>query len=257
MLKHLRQHVLLVACLGLGLPPLVGMLLFIDRLAERHLTHEVERSALFMARHVATSVPDVDLVFLGDLPSQAAQDQLISLRGMAGLFHYRLFDATGKLVLVSDAIGTPMPAGAPPIRLSPTVLAGRAEVVFRRGDGKSEPSVVSQAVVPVMHGNALIGVMEIQVDQAAPAAAAAQSFGLAAAASGLALGSMMTMGLWFWRRRTAQQEAAEQRMHYLTRHDLLTGAFNRSGFHEALAEACEPARHAARGLAPARAGRRY
>jgi len=235
---RLPRPSLLLTWLGLGLLPLATVLVCIDHLAERHLAQDAKRSALSWARHVATNVPDIDLVFLGDLPSPAAQDQLTSLRGMAGLFHYRLFDPTGKLVLVSESIGTPAPAGSPPLLLSTALLAGSPQVVMKQGKDKSEPGVFSEALVPVMHGRAVIGVMELQVDQTDRAAVTASSFGLAAAVSGLALGSMLSTGLWLWRRRAAQQKATEERMHYLARHDTLTGTFNRSSFHEALAQAC-------------------
>jgi len=84
MLMRLPRPSLLLPWLGLGLLPLATVLVCIDHLAERHLAQDAQRSALSWARHVATNVPDIDLVFLGDLPSPAAQDQLLSLRGMAG-----------------------------------------------------------------------------------------------------------------------------------------------------------------------------
>ena len=249
MLTHLPRPLRLVAWLGLGLLPLAGVFLSIDRLAERHLTQDAQRSALSWARHVATNVPDIDLVFLGDLPSPAAQNQLTGLRGMAGLFHYRLFDPTGKLVLVSDSIGTPPPEDSPALAVQAGVLALRPQVVVRHGNGKDQPSVFSQALVPVMHGRELIGVMELQVDQTERAAVTARSFGLAAAVTSLALGGVLSLGGWLGRRRAAQQQAAEERMHYLARHDTLTGTLNRSTFHEALAQACAKTRPGGPGLA--------
>jgi len=249
MLKRLPRPFRLVAWLGLGLLPLAGVFLSIDRLAESHLTQDAQRSALSWARHVATNVPDIDLVFLGDLPSPAAQNQLTGLRGMAGLFHYRLFDPTGKLVLVSDSIGTPPPAGTPALAVPASALARGPQVVVRQGNGKDQPSVFSQALVPVMHGRELIGVMELQVDQTDRAAVTASSFGLAAAVTSLALGCVLSLGGWLWRRRAAQQQAAEERMHYLARHDTLTGTLNRSTFHQALAQACAKTRPGGPGLA--------
>ncbi len=242
MLRRLPRPFQLAAWAALCLLPLAGMLLSIDRLAVRHLAQDAHRSAVSWARHVATNVPDIDLVFLGDLPSPSAQNQLTGLRGMAGLFHYRLFDPTGKLVLVSESIGTPAPTDAPTVALTAELLAGSPQVVVKHGDGKSLPGVYSEALVPVLHGRAPIGLMELQVDQTDRAAVTASSFGQAAAVSCLALGSMLTLGLWLWRRRAAQQQAAEERMHYLARHDALTGTFNRSSFHEALARACADTR---------------
>ena len=249
MLRRWPKPFQLAFWLTLGLLPLAGVLLSIDRLAERHLAQDAERSALSWSRHVASNVPDLDLVLLGDPPSPAAHNQLTGLRGMAGLFHFRLFDPTGKLVLVSESIGTPPPEDAPPLSVPNGVLAGRALVLVRHGDGKALPRVYSDALVPVMHGRELIGVMELQVDQTDRAAVTASSFGLAAAVSGLALGSMLSLGLWLWRRRAALHQAAEERVHYLARHDTLTGTFNRSSFHEALALACADTRPGGPGLA--------
>lgn len=249
MLKRLPRPVHVVGWLASVLLPLAGLLLAIDRLAERHLAQDAERSALSWARHIATNVPDVDLVFLGDPPSPAAQDQLTGLRGMAGLFHYRWFDPAGKLVLVSGSIGTPPPADAPLLAVPTSVLDGAAQVLVRHGDGKALPRVFSEALVPVMHGRELIGVMELQVDQTDRAAVTASSFGMAAAVSGLTLGGMLSMGLWLWRRRAALHRAAEERMHYLARHDTLTGTFNRSSFNETLAKACAETRPNGPGIA--------
>ena len=84
---------------------------------------------------------------------------------MAGLFHYRFFDPAGKLVLVSESIGTPPPAGAPALRVPAHVLARSPRVIVRHGDGKQLPSVFSEALVPEMHGREVIGLIELQVDQ--------------------------------------------------------------------------------------------
>ena len=253
MLKRLPTPLQLATWLAVAVLPLAAVLLSINQLAEHHLKLDAERSAVSWARHIASNVPDIDLVFMGELPSPTAQDHLTGLRGMSGLFHYRLFDPAGKLVLVSESIGTPPPADASAVAglaaLPAAVLAGGQHTVLRHGDGKALPAVFSQALVPVMHGRTLIGVMELQVDLTHRAAVTATSFGLAAAVSGLALGSMLTLGLWLWRRRAAQQQVVEDRLHYLARHDPLTGNFNRSSFHETLAQACSDTRPGGPGFA--------
>ena len=231
-----------IVWLALTLLPLAVVLRCVDHLAQRHLTLDAERSAASWARHVASNVPDIDLVFLGELPSPNAQDHLTGMRGMAGLFHYRLFDPSGRLVLVSESIGTRPPAGVPALAVPAAVLAGGQHTVIRHGDGGSLPAVFSETLVAVKHGHELIGMMELQVDQTDRAAVTATSFGVAAAISGVALGGVLSLGLLLWRRSAAQQQAAEERMHYLARHDLLTGTRNRSSFHDALGQACDATR---------------
>lgn len=230
------------AWLGLALLPLCAALLSIDHLADRHLAQDMRQSALSWARHMATNVPDIDMVLMGDLPSPKAQDQLTSLRGMAGLFHYRLFDPTGKLVLVSESIGTPPPTDAAPMAVPAEALAGGPHVVLKYGDGQALPAVYGEALVPLTHGGELVGVLELRIDQTERAAVNARSFGLAAIASGLALCSMLALGLGLWRHRAARQQSADERVRYLAGHDVLTGAHNRGSFHEALAQACGEAR---------------
>jgi len=242
MLKRWPKTRHLMVWLALTLLPLGVVLRCIDHLAERHVTLDAERDATSWARHVASNVPDIDLVFMGDLPSPNAQNQLTAMRGMAGLFHYRLFDPTGRLVLVSESIGTPTPAGLPALAVPAAVLAGGQHTVIRHGEGASLPAVFSETLVAVKHGHELIGVMELQVDQTDRAAVTATSFGLAAAISGVALGGVLALGLLLWRRGAAQQQAAQERLQYLGRHDLLTGARNRSSFHEALGQACDATR---------------
>jgi len=86
------RHGAWFACLLAALGAVLGVLLAIDRQADRHLAADAERAAVGWARHIAVHVPDIDLVFTGDLPSPQAQDRLTSLRGTAGLFRFKLFD---------------------------------------------------------------------------------------------------------------------------------------------------------------------
>lgn len=83
-----------------------GVTLAIDRQADHHLAADAERAALAWARHMAVHVPDIDLVFAGDLPSTQAQDRLTSLRGTAGLFRFKLYDTGGRLLVVSESVAT-------------------------------------------------------------------------------------------------------------------------------------------------------
>ena len=249
MLTHLSRPLQWVAWLGLGLLPLAGVFLSIDMLIHSHLTQDAQRNAAAWARHLAINVPDIDLVFLGDLPSPAAQNHLSSLRSIAGLTHYRLFDPSGTLMLESESLGTPIRAGAQPLAVPAETLAVRPQVFIKHGDGKDQPHLFSQALVAVMQGPLLIGVMELQVDETDRAAFTVRSFGIAAACSSLALAGVLSLAVWLWRRRVAQQEAAEERMLFLARHDTLTGTINRSAFHEVLAQACAETRPGGPGFA--------
>ncbi|MBX3638372.1 MAG: hypothetical protein KF683_23625, partial [Rubrivivax sp.] len=139
---------LVVVAAAIGLP-----MAAIDHLAERHLVAEAERGAAGWARHIAANVPDLDLVFMGEEATTRAQDQLASMRGMAGLFRFKFFDTGGRLVLVSDSLATPAPRGDDEGEVNAIALAvargGRADIALKQGDGVRRPAVYSEAYVPV------------------------------------------------------------------------------------------------------------
>ena len=153
-----------VALAALG--AVLGVLVAIDRQADRHLAADAERAALGWARHIAANVPDIDLVFAGDLPSPQAQERLIGLRGTAGLFRFKLYDPDGQLLVVSDSVGTaPRPEDSRPEDRAKAVRAAREEtrlIELHRG-GVDRPEVYSEAYVPVRHGRQVIGVVDLQL----------------------------------------------------------------------------------------------
>ncbi len=240
-----------------------------EHLAKRHVLADAGRSSMAWADHLARHVPDLDLVFEADPPSPGAQAALDGLRGTAGLTRFVLFNPAGQPLLHSESLGRPLAAaGQSPVvdRYALKVgQGGSVPPILRRGNGRGvalvEPAgqgpqgqggagserVLSLAYVPVRHGQKIIGVALIEQDQTERAAVSASSFRDAGVLAGLPLGALMLLGTAVWRRRLRHSRAAEQRLHYLARHDTLTGALNRSSFHGALVRACEAQASEARG----------
>jgi len=236
------RHWAWFACLLAALAAVLGVLLAIDRQADRHLAADAERAAVGWARHIAVHVPDIDLVFTGDLPSPQAQDRLTGLRGTAGLFRFKLFDPQGRLLVVSDSVGTaPRPEDVNPVDQARAVRAAREGahlIELHRSKRDDRPAVYSEAYVPVRHGSGVIGVVEVYLDQTEVAATTAASFrGAALTASSVLCGVFLLGGL-AWRWRARHQRDTEARVQFLSRHDVLTGALNAANFRDALARAC-------------------
>jgi hypothetical protein len=124
-----------------------GLALAIGRLAESHLQADAERTAAGWARHVGTTVPDIDLVFMGDVPSPQAQDRLVALRGTAGLFRFKLYDPRGSLLLQSESVGTPpRPEDIhtdDAERARQAGSTGQVLSALKKGDGREYPEVYS------------------------------------------------------------------------------------------------------------------
>ena len=243
MLKALRQRLrgpprwaILLAWSCMAAAALAGMALAIQRMAEREVQANAEHMAQAWGHHVATSIPDLDLLLLGEMPSAPAQGQLLSLRSAAGVFRFKIFDAQGRLLVVSDSLGTP--PRPEDHRESHSALArqaarlGQPQVSLHRGDGRQRPAVYSEAYVPLRLGGATAGVVEFYLDQSISAVATATSFRNAAGLAGLTIALCVALGLRLQMRHAREARHARERAAYAADHDLLTGTLNRARFRE-------------------------
>ena len=221
---------------------LVGVASAVQRVADHHIAAVAERAASTWARQLAATVPDLDLLFLGERPSAQAQDVLTSLRGMAGLVRFKLYDPQGDLQLVSDSVATapqPQDTDAASQALARRVAqGGREPTEVRQGDGSSAPKVYSRHFVAVQHGAATIGVAEFWSDQSDSTAAAETSVRLAALATAVAIALGIGAVALFLRQRAAHVSQALERAAFLTEHDVLTGALNHRDFSRRVEQAC-------------------
>jgi diguanylate cyclase (GGDEF)-like protein len=214
----------------------------VQHLADQHLAAEARRSANAWARHVGSTVQDIDLVFMGEVPGPTTQSSLLAMRGMDGLVRFRLFDPQGMPVLVSDSVGTPArPEDADRASREHAVdvaRSGKPLVQVMRGEDAASPAVYSRAWVPVQHGSATLGVIELVLDQSDSALTAAASFRRAAVVAGLMMALCMVAAAVLMRHRARLERRARDRAAFLAEHDGLTGALNHAHFNDALARAC-------------------
>jgi diguanylate cyclase (GGDEF)-like protein len=223
-----------------------GVALAVQRMADHHLAAEADRAAHAWGRHLASAVPDIDLIFMGEVASPPAQDRLTAIRDMAGMARFTLFDPQGRAVLVSESVGT-----APGAETDDPARRQRAREVARHGasaaelshgDGGSLPSVTSSTWLPVRHGTVTIGVAEIVLDHSEAAVTTANSFRRAALLAGLAMAVCIIAAAAFLRRRAGQERKALSRVAFMAEHDLLTGALNHSHFSLHLDRVCNATR---------------
>jgi diguanylate cyclase (GGDEF)-like protein len=225
----------------------------LEHLTRANLSNDAEHAAVAWARHLATNVPDIDLVFDGELPSPPAQDLLTALRGSGGVLRFKFFDPDGRLALVSDSLGTVPQAkdgsAAESAHAQQVARSGHGYASIEQGAGKGQPELYSHAYVPVLHGAKIIGVVALAVDQSERSAwlGVALRRPLFAAGVLLALFGSLATALWHW--RVQRQRSHDEGVRHLARHDMLTGAANHASFSESLARACATCQGEGGGLA--------
>ena len=208
---------------------------------------DAEHVARAWAQFAAGSIDELEPLLQGAPLSDATRRDLLRHRQVQEVFRFRLFDREGRPVLLSDDLDRP--AVAAPLRstgnsighgdprVRDLVLGGQPLVELKAGQDATRPRVYSEAYVPIQRDGRVIGVAEVYVDQTERARHVRSAFGLVAAgAFGLLTILSAAFGAW-WLRRARFERLAEERAHYLARHDVLSGLLNRNSFKEALDEA--------------------
>jgi diguanylate cyclase (GGDEF)-like protein len=232
-----RTHAPLVLWMVLGALAMLIVFGVMKRTADTQLRSDAQGAALNWAAFLTRTVPDLDLIFDGDLPSPVAQTHLSALRAANEVFRFSLYSAQGRLLLVSDSLGKAPPgdlAEAVNHKARDAAAQDAPHVELLRGDGRAMPQVYSEAYVPVHLGGRVQGVVEVHVDQSARAARIESAFVAVATAVLLVLLGLFAVGGWQWLRHARNKRAAEDRVRYLAHHDVLTSALNRASFEEAL-----------------------
>ncbi|HET9646096.1 MAG TPA: GGDEF domain-containing protein, partial [Burkholderiaceae bacterium] len=232
-----------------------------QRAVQTQLESEAEYAAMHWASFMRDTVPDLEAAFAGEGFTPDAQRQLQQLRRATEVFRFRLFDVGGAQLLASDDLEHEAPLGR--MSLEEAALAGlhhdpaavraaesrRHVVELRRLDDDDESKVYSNAYVPLLQGQRLIGVVQFSADQTAREHRIAEAFrGVALTVAALLL-ALAGVGMWHRVQRARLQHLADERMRYLAQHDALTGVLNRTSFHEALHQAQARAEDAGRPFA--------
>ena len=238
--------ILWLLSLGVGLALLAGVAHMTMR---EHLRDDAEATAVHYAEMLSAAVADLPVLLQDDgVPSVVAMEQLLRLRNVGDVFRFKLFDGKGRQLIVSDALDRPgLGSEGPGVGNQPgsgnsvvreVVQSGQNHVALWDGERKPDrPAVYSEAYVPLMRDGKVLGVAEVYVDQSRHRAHVYESFAKIAAIVAVVMASLGSLGAVQWRLRLRAQRKTEERVHYLARHDVLSGALNRASFHDELQQA--------------------
>ena len=189
-------------------------------------------------------------------------DQLKGLRRVGTIFRFKLYDREGRQLLVSDdldrlasdpASGGGMLGdehGEQGAVVKSLVLGGKNFIELQDGAGRPDrPASYSEAYVPLLRDGALLGVVEVYVDQTDLMGRAMRTLVFVALVVTAVLAVLGSIGAMQWSRRLRAQRRAEERVHYLAQHDVLSGALNRASFNDELERAAWRAEEGGSGFA--------
>jgi diguanylate cyclase (GGDEF)-like protein len=216
----------------------------LDHAALHLLESEADHAALAYAQTLVAAVPELDLLLEDGHGDATTLDALRRVRGMGGVFTFRLYDRDGRLLLDAAHLDRSQPLAAQ--RADPPANAGAREALLRGhnrlqwvrgGTREGEPPLYAVVQVPIGQAPRALGVVEAHIDQSARAEHIDHAFLEVAIGVGVALLLLGAAAIVQALRHQADRHRAARRLRYLAEHDLLSGAFNRTSFQAALAQA--------------------
>ena len=213
-----------------------------------HLQRDAEATALSYVDTLRAAVPGLPRLMQTRTLDADTADSLRAMRQLGDVFRFKIFDREARLLLVSEDLDKPMTAfsqgtlgddhGSRSKEVEALVLSGQNHIELKDGTGKANrPPLYSEAYVPARQGTELIGVIEVYVDQTARRERINASAARIGAVVMVVLLGLGAAGTWHWLQRWRAQRKVEERVRYLARHDVLSGALNRASFHDALEQA--------------------
>ena len=214
---------------------LVGGAIAIQRLTiDRLLREEATAAARAWTEYLATSLADLDAITDGEAPSAESLRFLEQSQKVGQVFRYKIFDAEGRLALVSDElpVGDAEIAGLAEHNATAAnaIAAGSPLIQTKAGTPPDRPLYYSEAYIPVVRDGEVTAVVETYIDQTANRARFEGTFTIAAVALGLLVAAAFAIpaAAWYWRRRAHERAAAH--ITYLSNYDALTGLPNFAQF---------------------------
>ncbi len=224
------------AIISLILIALVGGAILIQRVSIHHLLRDEALSTTSdWTNYLAANVTDLDRIMRGEAPSDGTRARLREAEALGSIYRYQIFDTSGHRRFVSGSAGrTQVDFDA---RAEEVAETGKPQAEFAAGQSSNRPDYFSETYVPLVRDGKVLAVVEAVIDQTVRRDQFHSA--LLLATSGFAALILVAFGIpaAAWRLGTHQKRRADQRAHFLAKHDTITGLANRTQLAEVLAEA--------------------
>ena len=211
----------------------------IGSLADASVSRAIQRDAVDKALHwglyTSTRVPNLAGLIRSGRPTPAQAEAIQQTRWLGDVFRFKLFDADGRLVLVSDEAPTTGPLARPveiDTEASQVIATGRPLVEVFDGTGKPDrPELYAEAYIRLHDSDGTpIGVAEVYVDETKTRDYFTESFKeFGAIISTVSALLFLVPAVGFGIQRSLAQRSRTE-VEYLAKFDPLTGLLNRTEF---------------------------
>ena len=196
------------------------------------LVGDAEATSNAWAKDLAARTDDFPAMIVGLPPSEATKSALGRAMQIGRVYRFKIWNRTGDLVFTSDEMGPPAQAQTLAKgrgqRVAAGILSGSMFIATARGVPPRDPAYFSDVYWPIMRGDAVLGIVEVYIDQTEEHRLYDRTFlkvqGIAVLLVLLA-GALPGAMVYF---KVKAQRSAEGRATFLATHDPLTGIANRS-----------------------------
>ena len=196
------------------------------------LVGDAEATSNAWAKDLAARTDDFPAMIVGLPPSEATKSALGRAMQIGRVYRFKIWNRTGDLVFTSDEMGPPAQAQTLAKgrgqRVAAGILSGSMFIATARGVPPRDPAYFSDVYWPIMRGDAVLGIVEVYIDQTEEHGLYDRTFlkvqGIAVLLVLLA-GALPGAMVYF---KVKAQRSAEGRATFLATHDPLTGIANRS-----------------------------